>query len=218
MQISPLAASNASLTDTKAAQLQLLLARIQAVQNTLATAGYTQDEMARQTRILDVSQALVSSTLRNNRLDRTGLDLFTHQMGPLMLQNASDAACLQIQGTHVQLMKWKEVLSADEWQTLIVVNRARHQARYRNAATQYFHWLFNDTSTSWSYPGESMRVIYAESLGPKEEASDELATVLIDAGASAAFFEDPWRLSEDILSNGATGCIKRLPDADRLHR
>ena len=84
-------------------------------------------------------------------------------------------------------------LSADEWNSLVVVNRARHQARYHNAATQYFHWLLNDSSTSWSYPGESMRVIYAESLGPQEDTSDELGTVSIDARASTAFFDDPWR-------------------------
>jgi hypothetical protein len=218
LQLSPLAATGTPLTDAKATQLRSLLTRIQAVQGVLATSGFTSDEMARQTEILDGSQTLISSTLKNNGVDRTGLDVYAHRMGPLMLLNASDAGCLQIQGTHTQMMKWKESLSVDEWQALIVVNRARHQARYRNAATQYFHWLFNDRSTSWSYPGESMRVIYAESLGPKEDASDELGTVLIDAGVSASFFEDPWRLSEDILSNGAASCIGKLPDADRLHR
>jgi hypothetical protein len=115
------------------------------------------------------------------------------------------------------MMKWKDTMSAAEWNRLMVVNRARHQARYRNAATQYFHWLFADSGPSWSYPGESMRVIYAESLGPTEDASDELATVLIDADASAAFFQEPWRLSEDILSSGAAECVKKLPPGDRTH-
>lgn len=218
LQLSPFASTGTPLIEAKATQLRALLARIQAVQGVLATSGFASDEMARQLEILAESQALITSTLNNNRITQTSLDAFTHKMGPLMLLNASDAACLQIQGTHAQMMKWKELLSMDEWQGLIVVNRARHQARYRNAATQYFHWLFNDNSTSWSYPGESMRVIYAESLGPKEDASDELATVIIDAGASAAFFGDPWRLSEDILSNGAAHCIARLPEADRVHR
>jgi hypothetical protein len=59
-------------------------------------------------------------------------------------------------------------------------------------------------------------VTYAESLGPKEDASDELATVLIDADASAAFFQDPWRMSEDILSKGAAECIGKLPQSDRI--
>jgi len=218
LDLSPVADAVAPLTEAKADQLGRLLTRVEGVQRALATGGYTAAEMARQTEILDGSHALIALTLKNNHIDRTSLNSFAHRAAPLMLQNADDAGCIQIQGTHAQMMKWKEMLSADEWQHLAVVNRARHQARYRNAATQYFHWLFNDKSTSWSYPGESMRVIYAESLGPKEEASDELGTVAIDAEVSAAFFGDPWRLSEDILSDGAAACIKRLPDVDRLHR
>jgi hypothetical protein len=217
LRLSPIAESGAPLTDANAISLRTLLTRIDAVHNVLRTSGYTPDEITRQTEILNESQAIVSSTLKNGRLDRATLNTFTHKMGPLMLLNAADAGCLQIQATHAQMMKWKETLSPVEWNRLVVVNRARHQARYRNAATQYFHWLFNDSAPSWSYPGESMRVIYVESLGPSEDASDEFATVLIDEEASIAFFEDPWRLSEDILSNGAAECIKKLPDADHLH-
>jgi hypothetical protein len=218
LQLSPPANVPTPLTEAQTIQLQKLLMRIEAVQRVLATGGYNSNEMGRQTEILETSNAIVSSALKTKRVDRPSLDSFAHRMGPLMLLNANDAGCIQIQGTHAQMMKWKEPLSAYEWQHLTVVNRARHQARYRNAATQYFHWLLNDSSTSWSYPGESMRVIYAESLAPKEEAQDELGTVVIDAQVSTAFFDDPWRLSEDILSNGADECIKKLPDADRLHR
>ena len=113
------------------------------------------------------------------------------------------------------MMQWKGELSDDEWRQLVVVNRGTHQARYRNAATQYFHWLINDEGTSWSYPGESMRVLFVESLGKDEKTTDELATVLIDADASRAFFGDLWRLSEDVLSDGAAACIKKLHEADR---
>jgi hypothetical protein len=62
-----------------------------------------------------------------------------------------------------------------------------------------------------------MRVIYAESVGPQEDSSDELGTIIVDADASTAFFGDPWRLSEDVLSDGAAACIKQLSDADRLY-
>jgi hypothetical protein len=217
LQLSRSATAASPLTEAQTIQLQKLLTRIEAVQGALATGGYTPDEMKRQTEIIEASHAIVSSALETKRVDRTSLDSFAHRIGPLMLLNANDAGCLQIEGTYAQVMKWKATLSADEWQHLAVINRARHQARYRNAATQYFHWLFDDSTTSWSYPGESMRVIYAESLGPKEEAQDQLGTVMIDAEVSAAFFGDPWRLSEDILSNGAAACIRKLPDADRLH-
>jgi len=134
-----------------------------------------------------------------------------------MAQNAWDAGCEQIKTTHAQMMKWKKQLTSDDWAKLVVVNRARHQARYRNAATQYFHWLFGDESPAWSYPGESMRVIYVEYLAKEEDASDVLATIVVDSDASEAFFANRWRLSEDILSEGAAACIVKLPEGDRVY-
>jgi len=41
--------------------------------------------------------------------------------------------------------------------------------------------------------------------------------VQIDADASQAFFSDPWRMSEDILSDGAAAGIAKLPGKDRLY-
>ena len=138
-------------------------------------------------------------------------------MGPLMLQNAWDAGCEQIKTTHAQMMEWKKQLTQEDWTNLKVVNVARHQARYRNAATQYFHWLFGDDGPGWGYPGESMRVIFAETLGKDGTSIDELTTVEIDADASEAFFKNRWRMSEDILSNGAAACVAKLPEKDRLY-
>ena len=39
--------------------------------------------------------------------------------------------------------------------------------------------------------------------------------VLVDFEASREFFGDEWRMSEDILSNGAAKCIASLPSSDR---
>jgi hypothetical protein len=133
-----------------------------------------------------------------------------------MLKNADEAACAQVLGTHRQVMEWKKRMTCKEWANLRVMNRGKHQARYRNAATQYFAWLFGEKTSPWSYPGESMRVIYSEFLGKEEESRDLLATVLIDANASRAFFGDEWRLSEDILSHGAKTCIEQLQETDKV--
>jgi hypothetical protein len=62
-----------------------------------------------------------------------------------------------------------------------------------------------------------MRVIFAETLGKDGTSIDELTTVEIDADASQAFFKDRWRMSEDILSNGAAACIAKLTDTDRIY-
>jgi hypothetical protein len=43
-----------------------------------------------------------------------------------------------------------------------------------------------------------------------------LASILIDADASTAFFGNKWRLSEDLLSDGAARCIARLLKSDQV--
>lgn len=216
--LSPLGASSDQMSNEQLKPLQALSAKIDAANNALNTGNYSEEELSRQKKILDNSAIILTSTIQARKVSPDELARFAKSVGPLMLQNAWDAGCQQIRATHAQMMAWKKEFSQQEWEHLIVVNRARHQARYRNAATLYFHWLFADHGSSWSYPGESLRVIYAESLGPKQEAKDEFATVLIDADASAAFFGDPWRLTEDILSNGAADCIAKLPADDRVYK
>jgi len=216
--LSPWVASTDQLNDEQLNSLQALKGKIDAASMALATGNYSEQQLPRQKQILEASATIVSSTIQAKHIAPEELTRFAKSMGPLILQNAWDAGCQQIQATHIQVMKWKDELSREEWDHLTVVNRARHQARYRNAATQYFHWLFADKAPTWSYPGETLRVIYAESLGPKEEAKEEFATVLIDADASTAFFGDPWRLTEDILSEGAARCVSKLPHEDGIHK
>jgi hypothetical protein len=202
--------------DQQKTVLTTLKGRIEAAESSLDSKYFVKDQIDRQKRILEASEGLVVAALNNGHTSEATLSAFASEMGPLMLQNAWDAGCEQIKTTHAQMMEWKKDLTEEQWANLRVVNLARHQARYRNAATQYFHWLFGDNSPAWGYPGESMRVIVAETLGKDGTSIDELTTVEIDANASQSFFKDRWRMSEDILSNGAAACIARLSDKDRI--
>lgn len=203
--------------DQQKAALITLKDRIEAAKPSLTGNYFSKEQIHRQERILDTSERLVVAVLKGESVSRTALSGFAAEMGPLMLQNAWDAGCEQINTTHAQMMMWKKQLTSEEWGKLIAVNLARHQARYRNAATQYFHWLFQDNGPTWSYPGESTRVIFAETLGKDGTSIDELTIVEIDADASQAFFSNRWRMSEDILSDGAASCIAKLPNKDRLY-
>ncbi len=203
--------------DQQKTALTTLKDRMEAAKSSFNANYFSKEQIERQKQVLDASENLVVKVLNNGQTSRTVLAAFAAEMGPLMLQNAWDAGCEQIKTTHAQMMAWQKKLTAEEWANLMVVNVARHQARYRNAATQYFHWLFQDNGPAWSYPGESMRVIFAETLGKDGTSIDELTTVEIDADASQSFFKDRWRMSEDILSNGAADCIAKLPDKDRIY-
>lgn len=204
------------ISDTQIGQLQHLTTEIVAAEKALATGEFSQEQLSRQKQILEASNALLQTVIADKHIDREKLDGFAHSVAPLMLRNADEAGCHAVQGTHAQMMKWKTSLSGDEWSHLIAVNKGAHQARYRNAATQYFQWLFQGSSPSWGYPGESTRLFYVESLPKDQTGADSLAAILLDADASRTFFKSEWRLSEDILSDGAARCIAQLPEADRI--
>ena len=195
--------------------LQALNQKVSAALPAVDDSGFSPEQASRARTILNESQGLLHVVIDEHRITRERLAAFAAQLGPLMRANADDAGCEQIKTTHAQVMQWKADLSADEWNSLLVSVPAKHQARYRNAAIQYFGWLLGATGPRWAYPGESMRVVFVEFLNCKEEnkedSRDLLATVEIDAGASQAFFGDAWRLSEDVLSDGAAKCIAQLP-------
>lgn len=205
-----------SLSDEQIRQLRALEAGIAAAEDALLTGGFNEVQTARQKQILDGSIRFVQAAIDAKQINRSSLERFARTMSPLMLQNADEAGCYQVQSTHTQMMKWKSALSSDEWNRIIAVNKGSHQARYRNAATLYFEWLFHGSSPRWAYPGESARVVYAESLFGDQTAADEMIAVLIDEDASRAFFGNEWRMSEDILSDGAARCIALLPEVDRV--
>jgi hypothetical protein len=198
--------------------LQRFLDREPPARQHLATFGLSADQMRRQHVVLDATTALVRETRDQGSVTKARLDQFAQQVGPLLLQNTHDAGCAQVQATHRQMQKWRADLPAQDWSKLVVVNRSAHQARYRNAATTYFAWLLDERAPDWSYPGESMRVIFAEVLFGDRQPLDLLATVVLDADASKAFFGDEWRLSEDVLSDGAADCVGKLPASERWSR
>jgi hypothetical protein len=117
---------------------------------------------------------------------------------------------------HAQMMTWKSSMTSDEWDRLVAINPGVIQPRYRSLATQYFGWLFRAPAPRWAYPGENERVIYSEFLHPHRDSGELLASIRMDADAGTAFFGNRWRLSEDLLSDGAARCIARLPERDRL--
>lgn len=215
LRLAPLSSSQ-QISETEIAGMETLSAKISAARDALSTSGFNDVQVIRQRRIVDASLALLHSTVEAKRIPRSILEGYTHSMAPLLLANADDAACYAIGEMHAQMMKWKSSLSANEWERLVVINPGVFQPRYRSLATQYFGWLFRAPAPAWAYPGENERVIYSEFQHPHRDSGELLASILIDADASTAFFGNEWRLSEDLLSDGAARCIARLPKSDQV--
>lgn len=218
LRLSPLS-SNGQLSEIEIAGLETLAAQISAARDALSTGGFNAVQMKRQQRIMDRSLTLLHTTIEAKRIPRSTLEGFTHSMAPLLLENVDDAARHAVQGMHAQMMQWKSSMTAEEWKRITVINPGTLQPRYRSLPTQYFAWLFPAPAPAWAYPGESQRVIYSEFLHPHRNSAELLASILIDADTATAFFGNRWKLSEDLLGDGAARCIARLPNRDRIwHR
>jgi hypothetical protein len=215
LRLAPLSSSQ-QISATEIAGLETLSAKISAARDALSTSGFNHIQMIRQQRIIDRSLALLHSTVDAKRIPRSTLEGYARSMAPLLMANADDAACYAIGEMHAQMMKWKSSLTANEWERLVVINPGVFQPRYRSLATQYFGWLLRAPAPAWAYPGENERVIYSEFQHPHRDSGELLASILIDADASTAFFGTKWRLSEDLLSDGAARCIARLPKRDQV--
>jgi hypothetical protein len=53
-------------------------------------------------------------------------------------------------------------------------------------------------------------LIYAESIMSNRDHLDLMATTFVDGDASEAFFGDRWRMSRDLLADGAQKYLRRL--------
>jgi quinol monooxygenase YgiN len=215
LELAPIAKSDGVVSSAQISELQTLSEKIVSARGALRTGNFNNVQLPRQQQLIDVSLDLLRQTMKTQKISQSSLETFAKQMGPLMMESSNEAGCYQVQEMHAQMMRWKKTMTSDEWNNLIAINKSGHQPRYRNVATQYFGWLFNAPAPKWAYPGESMRVIYAESQPKTQSVEDELVSILIDADVSTAFLGDRWRLSEDVLSDGAARCIAQFPVTDR---
>ena len=95
------------------------------------------------------------------------------------------------------------------------------QPRYDYTATQYFAALLPDRGNS-VFPGENRRVFYVERLVidradrcfKKERLA--VATLILDTSASETIFNDPNRMSIDVMADGARRWIGEL-DLTGMH-
>jgi hypothetical protein len=188
-------------------QYQTKIAEAEAV---MAQAGYSPAQLARQKEILGTCQAFLVNIERQRKVSRQDLQTFTRKLGPLMLANANDAAAAQLDMTHAAVMAWKRKVPAEEWNRLVVVVRGFQMARRLNIFTVYFAKVLNEPGHNLGYPLESRRLIFAEFIMKDRDHLDLMATTFIDGDASEAFFGDRWRMSRDVLADGAEAHLKQL--------
>ena len=154
------------------------------------------------------SMAVLSSSTRSsssgNARPRRRIH-FTRRMTPLMMANAAAAARAALDSLHHQVMAWKADLTPEEWSKLTVLVIGRQLPRKDNLAVQYFARVLGES-------GEGKRIIFAEGLGEEPRALDLLATYRVDTQVGIDFFNDPSRMTRDLLADAARDYLPLLCD------
>jgi hypothetical protein len=190
--------------------LNIYPAKIADAEKALPEAGFTEEQLDRQRKILREAGAFVEQVLSDGKISKKGLWAFARRLGPLQLANVEEAAIAQLDMLHAVVTDWKTRMTPEEWKKLVVVIRGVQTPRRYNIYTVYFAKILNDPPHHLGYPLESKRLIYAESFIGTRGPLDLMATTFIDGDASEAFFGDRWRMSRDVLADGAQRHLKRL--------
>jgi hypothetical protein len=192
-----------SLSDDRMAVVRRYRELIPAARAEVAKRGFTGAVLDRQYKLIDESSAFLDDVLARKEAKTTDVATFTRRMGPVVLENATEAARAQIDGLHAQVMAWRKEMTPDEWRRLRVVVMGSHMPREGNLAMQYFTRVLDE-------PVDDRRLMYAESVWDEEPAMKLVGTSVLDTRIGADFFGDDLRMHRDLLADAAKAYVKQL--------
>jgi hypothetical protein len=172
-------------------------------ENALNGRGLSDEQLRRSKKILASCRTFLDSVIKMERAKRAEVNAFAHEMGPLVIAHATDAARAQLDAMHQQMKKWRALLMAEEWQSLHVVIIGSAMPRKGNLAVQYFARLLGEK-------GEGLRILYAESLWEEAKALNLLGVSLVDSSMAVDFFGDDLRMHIDLLAPLAEELLKKM--------
>jgi hypothetical protein len=112
----------ATLESQKGA-LAVLAERVKTARPQIDSRWFSPEQIPRQHAVLDGTLEFLQTTVQAGNVSHSSLMEYAGKMGPMMAQNAWDAGCLQIIATHSQMMRWKDQLSHDDWNSLVDLNK-----------------------------------------------------------------------------------------------
>jgi len=211
VQLTLMANGTGRLADVTAKELHEKRAQIQDVQAIIngspasACSSGTTDAPAE---LLSVARALVDRVLAEGMIDFDRLQKHICGLASHALEIAQLAVSIELEQLHELLTRWRNDLGERRWAGMYVVICGAHQARYREAACQYFGRLLHQVESSAAERED--RLVYAEGRCDIQAALDLLARHIVDQRASNLLFGDRRRLQEDLLADAASAEVRKL--------
>jgi hypothetical protein len=211
VQLTLMANKSGRLTELTANELHKKHAQIreaQAAVNASTTCASCSPKMKAPAELLCRARALVDRVLAEGVVDFDRLQEHVRALASHAFETAQLAVCIELEQLHALLGRWRNDLGERRWAGLYVVICGAHQARYREAACQYFGQLLHEAEGSAAERED--RLVYGEGLTDIDAALDLLARHIVDQRASNILFGDRRRLQEDLLADAAATEVRKL--------
>ena len=165
--------------------------------------GFAPDVLKRQRQIVTASLAFSGGVLKLGSFQWGDLIGFAETLKPVVMENVALAAKTQIDALHDLVLRWRLRVGEQVWGNLNVVVLGPRQARAGNLQYAYFSRMMGQAA-------EGKRLFYAENIFDEKGGLKLLGTILLDRGASAAFFNDLERLERDLMADAAAEYLDEM--------
>ncbi len=166
--------------------------------------GLVPSDDARQNALIAKTLTFLDKCIKDKRVSAGELQSYVRATSVPDLENAYEAVASQMASMDKAMAKWRKELSPEEWNRLYVFIATAHMPRQQLIAYQYFAKLLNQSQ-------EGDRVIVGENPGAttEEQGIDLVLTHMLDRKIAVQFFNDPWRMHRDLLSDAGKKWLKK---------
>lgn len=189
-----------NLSDKTIARLNEYKSGIEKASSQVSTnEGLKPEDEARQKALISTTLAFLERSIKEKRVSADELQVYVRATSVPDLENADEAVASQMTSMDKAMAKWRKELTPEEWNKLYIFIATAHMPRQQLIAFQYFAKLLNQTQ-------EGDRVIVGENPGTttEEQGIDLVLTHILDRKVAVQFFNDPWRMHRDLLSDAGT--------------
>lgn len=144
-----------------------------------------------------------------------------HALEPSLHTIIQDAANCRLDALHAQVNQFKDRLTTENWDQLIVVNMGPQMPRDGELASQYFSAVLNKPENQCPYRNNTQenfekttfgkqRLVYAESIYDEDQALNLVVTHICDEKLGKHVLRDKSAAHADVLKNASANHIKEM--------
>ena len=158
--------------------------------------GLEPSDDARQKALIAKTLEFLDKVIKDTRISADDLQSYVRATSVPDLENADEAVSSQLSSMDKTMAKWRKELTPDQWNKFYVFIATAHMPRQQLIAYQFFAKLLKQEQ-------EGDRIIVGENPGTttEEQGIDLLLTHILDRKIAVQFFNDPWRMHRDLLSD-----------------